>query len=120
MTTEQQAVEGRRRQTISCLSGSQCADLVSVVSSTVGGVIAAAAVGGGAGCGHATQLVLAGELAAELGELGDEVLADLCHGVLGRDGAVGLDADEELGHVRVSDWWVGEGGVSGSLAVEER
>lgn len=65
--------------------------------------VLAAAVSSGAGRGHAAQLILAGELAAELGELGDEVLADLGHGVLGGDGTVGLNADEELGHVRVSD-----------------
>lgn len=63
----------------------------------------AIAIGRGAGGGHATQLVLAGELAAKLGELGDEVLADLKHGLFGGDGTVSLDADEELRHVRVGN-----------------
>lgn len=65
---------------------------------------AAIAVGRRARGGHAAQLVLAGELAAQLGELGNQVLADLDEGVLGCDGAVGLNADEELRHIRVSDY----------------
>lgn len=51
--------------------------------------------------GHAAELVLAGELATELGEMGDEVLAYLDHCLLGGNLAVGLDANEKLRHVRV-------------------
>lgn len=55
-------------------------------------------------CGsHAAKLVLAGELATELGKVGNEVLADLEHGLLGGDLAVRLDADEKLRHVRVGN-----------------
>lgn len=82
---------------------------VHAVSSTT------AAVGRRAGGGHTTELVLAGELAAELGEVGDEVLAHLDHGLLGGDLAVGLDADEELGHIRVGDCF-GDASVSASVS----
>lgn len=60
-----------------------------------------ATVGRRTGGGHAAELVLAGELAAELGEMCDEVLAYLDHCLLGCDLSVGLDADEKLRHVRV-------------------
>ena len=57
-----------------------------------------------AGGDHATQLVLASELAAELAVRGNQLLADLDQRLLGGDGAVGLDADEQLRHIRVSDF----------------
>lgn len=50
---------------------------------------------------HTAELVFAGELATELGEMGDEVFAYLDHCLLGGDLAVGLDANEKLRHVRV-------------------
>jgi hypothetical protein len=53
------------------------------------------------GIDHAAQLELAGEALAEKRELVDEILADLNHGFLGSNGAVGLDADKELRHIRV-------------------
>lgn len=64
----------------------------------------AATVGRGTGSSHATQLVLAGELTAELSELGNEILADLDEGVLGCNGAVCLDTDEELRDVGMGDF----------------
>lgn len=64
-------------------------------------------VGRWTGGRHATELVLAGELATELGEMGNEVLAHLHHRLLGGDLAVGLDADEKLRHVRVGNLFWG-------------
>lgn len=68
------------------------------------------------GC-HAAELVLAGELAAELGEMGDEVLAYLDHCLLGGDLAVGLDADEKLRHIRVR-YYIG--GANTSVSTSRR
>ena len=56
-----------------------------------------------AGRHHASKLVLAGELAAELAVGGDQLLADGDDGLLGRQGAVRLDSEQELRHIRVSD-----------------
>lgn len=64
----------------------------------------AATVCRGTGGSHATQLILAGELAAKLGKLGNEILAHLDEGVLGCDGSVCLDADEELRDIRMGNW----------------
>lgn len=64
----------------------------------------ATTIGRGAGGSHATQLVLAGKFAAKLGELSNEALADLDKGIFGGDGAVCLDADEELRDIRVGHW----------------
>jgi hypothetical protein len=44
------------------------------------------------------------ELAAELAVHGDQLLADRHDGLARRDGAVGLDAQEDFGHVGVTDW----------------
>jgi hypothetical protein len=44
------------------------------------------------------------ELAAELAVHGDQLLADRHDGLARRDGAVGLDAQEDFGHVGVADW----------------
>lgn len=63
----------------------------------------AVAIGSRTGGGHTTQLVLAGKFAAKLRELCDQVLADLSEGVLWSDGAIGLDANEQLGHIGVGD-----------------
>lgn len=63
----------------------------------------AATIGRGAGGSHATQLVLAGELATKLGKLSDQTLADLDEGIFGCDGAICLDADEELRDIRMGD-----------------
>lgn len=60
-------------------------------------------VGRRTGSSHAAELVLACELATELGEVGNEILAHLDHCLLGRDLAVRLDADEKLRHVRVGN-----------------
>lgn len=76
--------------------------LPSARTSAIGTTTIGVAVRGASG-GHATQLVLACELTAKLGELGDEVLGDFDKSVFGRDGAVGLDANEELRYIRVSD-----------------
>lgn len=62
-------------------------------------------VGRWTGGRHATELVLAGELATELGEMGDEVLTHLDHRLFGGDLAVGLDANKKLRHVRVGNFW---------------
>jgi hypothetical protein len=43
---------------------------------------------------HPAQLPLARKLLAQVGEVTEELLADGHEGVLGREGAVGLDADE--------------------------
>lgn len=64
-------------------------------------------IGRRTGSGHAAELVLAGELATELGEVGDEILAHLDHCLLGCDLAVRLDADEKLRHVRVGNCFEG-------------
>ena len=66
------------------------------------------------GRGHAAKLILAGELATELCEIGDEVLAHLDHRLLGGDLAVGLDADEELRHVRVGNCFGGASTSAGA------
>lgn len=60
-------------------------------------------IGRGAGSSHATQLVLAGEFAAKLGKLSNKTLADLNEGIFGCDGAICLDADEELRDIRMGD-----------------
>ena len=52
---------------------------------------------------HATQLVLASELAAELAIGSNKLLADLDQRLLGGDGAVGLDTNEQLRNIRVRD-----------------
>lgn len=63
----------------------------------------ATTIGRGAGSSHATQLVLAGELATKLGKLSDQTLADLDEGIFRCDGAICLDADEELRDIRMGD-----------------
>lgn len=63
----------------------------------------AATIGRGASGSHATQLVLAGEFAAKLRKLSNKTLADLDEGIFGCDGAVCLDADEELRDIRMGD-----------------
>lgn len=50
---------------------------------------------------HAAKLPLPRELLAQVGEVTKELLAYGDEGVLGGDGAVGLDPDEDLGHIRV-------------------
>lgn len=50
------------------------------------------------------QLPLVGEGATELAERGNHVLADLDHRLTRGDGAIGLYANEELGHIGMSDW----------------
>lgn len=70
---------------------------------TVGTVRSAVATGSRTGSGHATQLVFAGELAAELAERGDQIFAYSNEGLLWGDVAVRLNADKEFRHVRMSD-----------------
>lgn len=72
---------------------------------------------------HAAELPLPRELLAQVGEVAEELLADGDKGVLGGDGAVGLDPDEDLGHIRVRhcrrlafcESWVGTEGVCSSI-----
>lgn len=63
----------------------------------------ATAIGRGAGGSHATQLVLAGELPTKLGKLSNKTFADLDEGIFRCDGAVCLDADEELRYIRMGN-----------------
>lgn len=43
------------------------------------------------------------KLAAQVAQGSDQLLADADQGLAGRDGAVRLDPDEDLRHVRVAD-----------------
>lgn len=67
--------------------GSACSVAMSAIRIAV-------AIGSRTCSGHATQLVLARKLTTELRELRDQIFADLCESVLGRDDTIGLDADE--------------------------
>jgi len=57
-----------------------------------------------AGSNHAAKLVLAGELSTELAVRSNELLAGLDHGLLRRDRTVRLNSNQNLRHIRVSDW----------------
>lgn len=85
----------------------------SALETTIG--VAASVAVGRTGGGHAAQLVLPRELTAQLSKLGNQVLAGLDEGIFRGDGAIGLDADEELRHIRVSDY-----GVNGKYGAQQR
>lgn len=56
------------------------------------------------GRSHATQLVLSREVLRQLSERSNELLADVDEDLAGGNGAVGLKADQDLGHIGVSDY----------------
>ena len=58
----------------------------------------------GAGGGDLAQLVLAGELAAQLAQVCDDALDSRDQDFLGRLGAVRLNAEEDLWHVGMRDY----------------
>lgn len=52
---------------------------------------------------HLAQLPLAGELASKMAVSCDELLANGKEGLLGRDGAIGLNTEQDLGDVGMGD-----------------
>lgn len=62
---------------------------------------------------HLAQLVLLGELPAQLAQVGEERARRGDDGFFGGEGAVGLDAELDGGEEGVGDWGRGLGGVEG-------